>query len=48
MNYFNTMNTYIFLKKLSIDEESLATMLISEESLKKDGDNKYDERWNKY
>ena len=27
--------------------EGLETMLMSEESLKKDWDNKYDERWNK-
>ena len=36
------------LKKLSIDEESIGNMLISEGTLKKDWDNKYDERWNKY
>ena len=36
------------LKKLGIDEESMGNMLVSEESLKKDWDNKYDERWNKY
>ena len=38
----------IFLKKLGIDEESIGAMLLSEETLKKDWDNKYDERWNKY
>ena len=36
------------LKKLGIDEESMGNMLVSEEILKKDWDNKYDERWNKY
>ena len=42
------MGSYVFFKKLGIDEESLVTMLLSEETLKKDWDNKYDERWNKY
>lgn len=37
-----------FLKKLSVEEESIGTMMLSEETLKKDWDNKYDERWNKY
>ena len=37
-----------YLIKLGINEESLATMLLSEETLKKDWNNKYDERWNKY
>ena len=36
------------LKKLGIEEESISNMLASEEALKKDWDNKYDERWNKY
>ena len=36
------------LKKLGIAEESLNNMLASQETLKKDWDNKYDERWNKY
>lgn len=38
----------LLLKKLNVEEESTGIMLISEESLKKDWDNKYDERWNKY
>mgnify|MGYP001577386517 CR=1 FL=1 len=38
----------LFLKKIGIEEESIGTMLISEETLKKDWNNKYDERWNKY
>ena len=38
----------LFLKKIGIEEELIGTMLISEETLKKDWDNKYDERWNKY
>ena len=37
-----------FLKKAGIGEESIGTMLLSEETLKKDWDNEYDERWNKY
>ena len=37
-----------FLKKAGIEEESIGTMLLSEETLKKDWDNEYDERWNKY
>ena len=37
-----------FLKKLGMKEESIGTMMLSEESLKKDWDNRYDERWNKY
>ncbi len=36
------------LKKLNINEEPLVTMILSEETLKKDWNNKYDERWNKY
>lgn len=36
------------LKKLEVDKESIGNMMLSEESLKKDWDNKYDERWNKY
>ena len=36
------------MKKLNIDEESIVTMLLSEETLKKDWNNKYDELWNKY
>lgn len=38
----------LFLKKLGIEEESIGTMLLSQETFKKDWDNKYDERWNKY
>ena len=38
----------LFLKKMNISEESVGTMMLSEEALKKDWDNKYDERWNKY
>ena len=38
----------LLLKKLNIGQESIGTMLISEETLKKDWDNTYDERWNKY
>jgi len=34
-----------FIKKLSQGEK---TMIMSEHSLKKDWDNKYDERWDKY
>ncbi|MEK6946631.1 MAG: AbrB/MazE/SpoVT family DNA-binding domain-containing protein [Nanoarchaeota archaeon] len=37
-----------FLKKLGIEGESIGTMLLSEETLKRDWDNEYDERWNKY
>lgn len=37
-----------FLKKAGIEEESIGTMLLSEKTLKKDWDNEYDERWNKY
>ena len=37
-----------FLKKLGMEEESMGTMMLSEETLKKDWDNDYDERWNKY
>ena len=37
-----------FLKEIDFDSESKDTMLMSEETLKKDWDNKYDERWNKY
>ena len=40
--------TNSFLKKAGIEEESIGTMLLSEETLKKDWDNEYDERWNKY
>ena len=36
------------LKKLGFEEESMDNMLASQETLKKDWDNKYDERWNKY
>ncbi len=36
------------LKKLKIDKESFETMLMSEEVLKEEWDNEYDERWNKY
>ena len=36
------------LNKLNINEESLGTMMLSEETLIKDWDNKYDERWNKH
>ena len=38
----------LILKKLDIGEESLHNMLASEETLRKDWDNKYDERWNNY
>ena len=38
----------VLLKKLNLDEESIGTMLLSEQTLSKDWDNKYDERWNKY
>lgn len=38
----------LLLKKLNIEEESVSTMLLSEETLRKDWNNKYDERWNKY
>ena len=38
---------FIF-KKLGIEDESYSNMIASEESLKKDWDNKYDERWDKY
>ena len=37
-----------YLTKLIKNEESLVAMLLSEETLKKDWNNKYDERWNKY
>ena len=44
-SYFNfEMN----LKNIKISRESMLSMLLSEETLKKDWDNKYDERWNKY
>jgi len=36
------------LKGMGIKDESFDTMLASQEVLKKDWDNKYDERWNKY
>ena len=38
----------MMLKNLNIDKESIGTMMLSEDTLKKDWDNKYDERWNKY
>ena len=38
----------LVLKKLGIEEESIGNMMASEETLKKDWDNKYDERWNRY
>ena len=38
----------LLLKRLNVSEESVANMMISQETLKKDWDNKYDERWNKY
>lgn len=38
----------LILKKLNLNEESAGIMMISEETLKKDWDNRYDERWNKY
>ena len=38
----------LVLKKLGIEEESIGNMMASEETLKKDWDNKYDECWNKY
>ena len=37
----------VFIKKLRTDEGK-DTMIMSEHVLKKDWDNKYDERWNKY
>ncbi|MFH1182282.1 MAG: AbrB/MazE/SpoVT family DNA-binding domain-containing protein [Candidatus Woesearchaeota archaeon] len=36
------------LKRLEINAESTETMLASQESLKKEWNNEYDERWNKY
>lgn len=42
------MNKKILLEKLGIEKEPIGVMLISFETLKKDWDNKYDERWNKY
>ena len=36
------------LNKFNINKEPLGTMLLSEATLKKDWDNKYDECWNKY
>jgi len=36
------------LEKLGIGKESIGVMLLSSDTLKKDWDNKYDERWNKY
>ena len=36
------------LKKLGLEEESISNMMVSQDTLKKDWDNKYDERWNKY
>ena len=42
------MNVYRLLKNLGIEEESIEVMLLSEGALRKDWDNKYDERWNKY
>ena len=36
------------MKQLELKAESKEAMLVSEESLKKDWENKYDERWNKY
>ncbi|MBS3102838.1 AbrB/MazE/SpoVT family DNA-binding domain-containing protein [Candidatus Woesearchaeota archaeon] len=38
----------LVLKKLGIGEESMQSMMASEAALKKDWDNKYDERWNRY
>lgn len=38
----------LLLKKFNIEQESIGTMTLSEKTLKKDWDNKYDERWNKY
>ena len=38
----------ILLNNLKVDKESIGTMMLSEETLDKDWDNKYDERWNKY
>ena len=37
----------VFIKKLRTDEGK-DTMIMSEHVLKKDWDNKYDERWDKY
>lgn len=34
--------------KISAKGEGVKTMMMSEHTLKKDWDNKYDERWNKY
>lgn len=42
------VNEKILLEKLGIEKESIGVMLISFKALKKDWDNKYDERWNKY
>ena len=36
------------LEKLDIEKESIGVMLLSLDTLKKEWDNKYDERWNKY
>ena len=36
------------MNNLNIDEESIATMLLSEDTLKKDWNNKYDDCWNKH
>ena len=36
------------LKNLNIEEESIHNMLASQDILKKDWNNKYDDRWNKY
>lgn len=36
------------LNKLDFQTESMKTMLMSKDSLKKDWDNDYDDRWNKY
>ena len=38
----------LLMKRLGIEEESISNMVASEGTLKKDWDNKYDERWNKY
>ncbi|MBU0471336.1 MAG: AbrB/MazE/SpoVT family DNA-binding domain-containing protein [Nanoarchaeota archaeon] len=35
-----------FLKRLKLDSESITNMLLSENILKKDWDNEYDEQWN--
>ncbi len=38
----------LLLKRIGIEEDSVGNMLLSEGTLKKDWNNKYDERWDKY